>query len=381
LKIEKLDDGRYRIRWYTVGRGSARRQRTFSRRKDAERFATEIERRKQLGELGLTDQSRRTVEELAQEWWRKYAVPNLAYWTLNKYERLLATHIQPRLGRYRLQQVTPEVLMDFRAGLETGGVGADSVRVCLVILQAMFRQAILWRWVPGPNPAQQIDKPSGRRQRAVVCLSPSQVEAIRQRFLARAKLYAATMVSLVAYEGLRVPEELLALEVRHVRRRTLLVEQRNIDGRIIGGQKVKGFHRRAVDLLEPVRRDVTEYLMAMGIRQGLLFPRSDGEPWRVHDYNNWRRREWHPTREAAGIESLPPYDLRHAFASLQIRAGMSIPELAEQIGHSPQMTVGTYTHVIRDLKGLPAMSAEEQIEKARADRRRRLVDVEAGEAV
>lgn len=33
---------------------------------------------------------------------------------------------------------------------------------------------------------------------------------------------------------------------------------------------------------------------------------------------------------------------------------MSIPELAEQMGHSPQMTVSTYTHVIRDLKGQPA---------------------------
>jgi integrase len=36
---------------------------------------------------------------------------------------------------------------------------------------------------------------------------------------------------------------------------------------------------------------------------------------------------------------MPPYDLRHAFASLQVRAGMSIPELAEQLGHSPAMTL------------------------------------------
>lgn len=89
MRIEKLRDGRYRIRWYTAGRNSPRRRRTFNRRKDAERFATEIERRKQLGELGLVDQTRRTIEELAKEWWRKYAVPNLADWTLNKYERLL----------------------------------------------------------------------------------------------------------------------------------------------------------------------------------------------------------------------------------------------------------------------------------------------------
>jgi integrase len=174
-----------------------------------------------------------------------------------------------------------------------------------------------------------------------------------------------------------VPEELLELEARHVRRNTLLVEQRNIDGKLLRGQKVRGFHPRAIDLLGPVRRDVREHIMAHGIRQGLLFPRRDGQPWRLHDYQNWRRRVWHPARTKAGIESLPPYDLRHAYASLQIRAGISIPELAEQMGHSPQMTVGTYAHVIRELKGEPIVSNEEQIERAREENRGRFVDVDA----
>jgi len=61
---------------------------------------------------------------------------------------------------------------------------------------------------------------------------------------------------------------------------------------------------------------------------------------------------------------------------LQIRAGLSIPELAEQMGHSPAMTLATYAHVIRELKGLPALSAAEQIDEARGARGR-LVDVEA----
>jgi integrase len=116
-----------------------------------------------------------------------------------------------------------------------------------------------------------------------------------------------------------------------------------------------------------VRRDVTKFLVSTGIREGLLFRRQDGEPWKVHDYKNWTRRIWKKAREGAGIESMPPYDLRHAYASLRIRAGASIPELAEELGHSPQMTVGTYTHVIRELQGEPVVSAEEQIELARSE--------------
>jgi hypothetical protein len=47
------------------------------------------------------------------------------------------------------------------------------------------------------------------------------------------------------------------------------------------------------------------------------------------------------------------------------------------MGHSPQMTVGTYAHVIRELKGQPIMPAEEQIEQVRVEDGGRLVDVDA----
>jgi integrase len=377
VSVTKREDGRWEVRWRVAGRNSPRRKRIFDRKSDADRFETEIRRRKALGELALFEQRTRSVEELATEWWAKYAVPNLADWTLKGYERMLVSHVQPRLGAMRVGEVNAEVVADFRAKLEAAGVGRHSVRQSMVVLQAMYEQAIRWGWVQ-VNPVKAVRKRSARRERAVVCLAPAQVEKIRAALIAKGKLYAATMVSLIAYQGLRTPEELLALEVKHVRKNTLLIEQRNIVGEIVGGQKVRGFHPRAIDLLDPVRRDVQEYLLATGIRSGLLFPRRDGKPWRLHDYNNWRRRVWKSARETAGVDPLPPYDLRHAFASLQIRAGMSIPELAEQMGHSPQMTVMTYTHVIRELKGEPRLSAEKQIERARSKARGPQVDPKAG---
>jgi integrase len=362
--IRKVDQ--WQVRWREGGRGSRAHKRTFERKRDAERFEREVKRRKELGELALWEQRNRSVHELAREWWAKYAVPNLAELTLDGYEPILAKHVVPRLGDYRVGELTPEVVADFRAQLESAGVGRHAVRVSMVVLQAMFKQAIRWRWIEA-NPVKTVEKPSGKRERAVVCLAPAQVEAIRAWLIERDKLYAATIVSLVAYQGLRIPEEVLALEVRHVRANTLLIEQRNIKGNIVPGQKVRHSRPRSPKLLDPVRRDVTEYLMSTGIRDGLLFPRRDGEPWKVHDYKNWTRRVWRKAREGAGIESMPPYDLRHAYASLRIRAGASIPELAEELGHSPQMTVGTYTHVIRELQGEPAVSAEEQIELARSE--------------
>ena len=57
--IEKrtLKTGRkiYRVRWRPGGRGSTFHSRVFDRREDAERFETEVLRRKQLGDLAYLE--------------------------------------------------------------------------------------------------------------------------------------------------------------------------------------------------------------------------------------------------------------------------------------------------------------------------------------
>jgi integrase len=77
-------------------------------------------------------------------------------------------------------------------------------------------------------------------------------------------LVSATLVSLFAYTGAR-PEDLLALEVRHIGRATLLIEQKNVDGEILVGQKTER-PPRSIDLLAPVRQDLASYLLATGRR-------------------------------------------------------------------------------------------------------------------
>jgi hypothetical protein len=151
-----------------------------------------------------------------------------------------------------------------------------------------------------------VRKPSGVRDRAVVRLERARVEVIRHVLLAHQRSYAALMVSPAAYAGLRIPEEVLALKWRHVRDRTLLVEQRLIEGEIVPGQKVPHFRPRAIDLVAPLRHDLAEHRLLRGRPDGLICPRSDGKPWVRHDHQNWRRRIWHGARKEAGVPLLPP---------------------------------------------------------------------------
>jgi integrase len=231
------------------------------------------------------------------------------------------------------------------------------------VLQGVLQRAVEWGRLPR-NAARVVRKPSGMRERAVAPLAPAAVEAIRDVLLERGRLRDATLVSVLAYAGTR-PQEALALSWRNVRERTLLVEEKAVGGEVVAGQKTKR-RARSVDLMLPLRQDLAQWRLASGRPEGgLVFPDSNGNPWHTHDWQNWTRRVWHPAAKAAGLGSPRPYDLRHSFASLRIRAGDSIPELAEQLGHSPQMTLSTYAHIIRELKGLPPISAEEQVMAAR----------------
>jgi len=365
MSVARSPSGKWRV-WYRIGgRGSARWTKTFARKADAVAFDADVKRRKALGDLSALVAREQSLDELARDWYHLYAEPNLADNTLGKYRRVLRLHILPELGELKIAEVTPEVVARFRTELERRHVGRDTVRVSLVVLQAMFRRGVEWGRA-STNPVVVVAKPSARRERAVRPFSPQQVERIR----AELDVGGATLVSVIAYAGLRCPEEVLALEWRHVRERTLLVEQRNLDGQITAGQKVRGAAPRAVDLVGPLRQDLRSWGLACGrpAESRLVFARADGEGWRRHDWNNWRRRVWRPALERTEVPYAPPYDLRHAFASLQIRAGASIPELAEQLGHSPTMTLSTYSHVIRDLRGAQPLSVEAQISRARESR-------------
>jgi integrase len=51
--------------------------------------------------------------------------------------------------------------------------------------------------------------------------------------------------------------------------------------------------------------------------------------------------------KTAGIPRFHPHDLRHRYASVKLREGAPVTELAAQLGHARKsLTLDTYTHVL-----------------------------------
>ena len=303
-----------------------------------------------------------TLADFATEWWALYAVPNLAPKTLKVYADLWDRYVLPRLGGYRLRNLTPEVLARFRADLAAAGVGDPTIRKLMSIVQGVLQRAVEWHRLT-TNPALAVRKPVQRRMRRIEPPSPLAVERMRARLRADGRLRDATLVCVFAYAGLR-PGEALALEWQNVGDRRIVVEGAVSLGSV---KDTKTRQTRSVRLLAPLATDLAEWRLACGRPDGttLVFPGREGRPWANHDWRNWRKRVYAPVAAGVQIDGSRPYDLRHAFCSLLIAEGLSLVEIAQQAGHSPAMTLATYAHVIEELAGTERRPAEAVIRDAR----------------
>jgi integrase len=175
---------------------------------------------------------------------------------------------------------------------------------------------------------------------------------MRSHLLASGRTRDATLVSVLAYAGLR-PGEALALTWGDVRDRTIMVSKRATLGTVTAGTKSSRRSVRAVTMPAALRGDLLEWQLLSGRPTSgtLVFPTRTGAVWSEYDYRNWRRRIFAPAAASAGVAGIRPYDLRHSFASLLLAQGRSVIDVADQLGHAPTLTLDTYGHVMRELEG------------------------------
>jgi integrase len=108
-----------------------------------------------------------------------------------------------------VREMSPQLLEGFRADLAAEGAGPATQRRVLVMLQGVLQRG--GRVGPDPlDPVHLVRKPPQRRTRAVRPLAPATVRAIRAELAECGDPAGATLVSVLAYAGLR-PGVALAL--------------------------------------------------------------------------------------------------------------------------------------------------------------------------
>ena len=352
--------GVWRVRWRE---GSRHRSRTLGNvsEKEAEAVRQEIERAERLGTLSVLLAPAKTLSEVAEEWWDRYEARGHAASTLAQKAGHLRRHIFPELGCLNVRDIDVDRVERWISDRLRAGAGTRSMEQATDLLGQILRLAARQGLI-AQNPVPLVERPKSSRRKLVRPLAPESVEAIR----AHMELRDATLVSLLAYAGLR-PHEALALRWADVSDRGILVDPQKTE---------KG---RRVRLLAPLAQDLRAFRLASGrpADTELVLPNRDfqgrptGKPWTKTTWDTWRRDRWAPALERAGIEYQRPYGLRHAFASLLIAEGYTVVEVASQLGHTVGVCMTTYLHLFDEFEAGSRISAEDRIRRAREDVARR----------
>lgn len=387
----------WRVRWQEdSGRW---RNRSFDRKRDADDFDADLRRRRRLGTLAELDAGTETLDEYVVQTWIPIHAHTLAPKTRRTYSRFYDKHISPYLGGVALRSLNVELIGRWQSDRIAAGAGPVSIRQSLGLLGNILQRAHEAGRITS-NPARLVRKATAPERAEVKPFAPSAVEAIRAHMQPR----DATLVSLLAYAGLR-PGEALALRWSHIRDRTILVER----AVSLGVEKhTKTTQSRTVRLLEPLARDLAEWRLRCGRPKDseLVIPGRHGGPWTEEAFKSWGRKPFavalsaalggtvadplaapcptcgaaagkpcrtpkrknsprpHIARTRIKVEGRP-YDLRHSFASLLLHEGRSVIYVARQLGHGAQLTLSTYGHVIDEFEDAPNLNAEEAIWAAR----------------
>lgn len=357
----------YQVRW--ADENGDRRSKTFQpgEKGAAEAFERKIKSAKAGGTLHAMESGEMTLAEFVLGTWMPGHAENLAPKTRRNYASLWEVHLGDAFGHRRLRTITPKVVRDWQSKHLKDGYGPVATRKALGLLSSILALAVEDE-ILASNPVAAVRKAPLPRREEIRPLSPSQIELLRDAMLhpdpiwvreaddgyrkraahwlpapgtPATRLRDATLVSMLGYAGLR-PDEALILPWSQVLENTIRVWAPKTD------------RWRSVRLMRPLASDLGEW-REVNLDDELVFPGIDQD--------NWRARNWERACQKADIDARV-YDLRHSFASLLIVEGLSIIEIARELGHGAQLTLETYGHVLSEYKGVK-IDAETAILEAR----------------
>jgi integrase len=270
-----------------------------------------------------------TMAQLAEKWMNDHVRPKLKPRTIFDYERLLAQHILPALGRLSVARLDREDVVQLHLAMAKTPRRANYV---VATTKAILNFAIdLKLRPPGSNPARRIKM---YRQRVVERFLTEAEIAKAAEGIATAERagkigpHAAAGLRLALFTGAR-SGEITAAQWSHV----------DWDRKIIRLPDSKTNEPRTIHLSEAV----LEVLRALPrVEPFIVAGAIDGEPFKNLG------RSWIIAREYADLQNVRLHDLRHSYASLAASQGVSLQMIGKLLGHRVPATTARYAHLAKD---------------------------------
>jgi integrase len=318
----------YRVKWRD--HNGRPRSKTFDRRGDADLYDAEIKRAKQLGPHLMAELHRgtETLNDFIVGPWRAHAA-TLAPKTRQKYRWVFTNYLD---GLRDEPLVTLDVgrLTEHQGRLLAAGVRPNTVRQIFAQIAGLLQIAVEHGRIPA-NPVRSMRKVKAEPRDPVVPLEPAELEAL----IAAATGRDRAMIVLGGYFGLR-PIEIRRVPWTRLQGDRLTIAKidtkpsatpRTITGPAAGITALKAWR------LEAGRPADTTRIIGLTAR----------------NMNQWNVYLQRIARAAIGRDDLTAYTLRHTHASALHYAGYTVPRAAERMGHTTNVHLEHYAHVIDGL--------------------------------
>lgn len=286
-------------------------------------------------------------------WLVNYVNPSVKQRTYNIYLQMIEKHINPAVGDYLLEDLTPMVLQAFvtkllsEGNLKTHkGLAVSTVNLIVTILQNSLKTAFMLGEAKEYN-AGKIKRPK-LKQKSVSCFSVAEQKKIERAVITQSKMFG---VVLCLYTGLRIGE-LLALRWEDIdfERGLLSVNKTCYDGKTgCGyGQIVDEPKTQSSKRVIPIPKQILHTLKELKrVSKSKYVISSDGKPIMVRSY----QRSFARLLEKQGIPHKGFHSLRHTFATRALECGMDVKTLSEILGHkNATITLNRYAHSLLEHK-------------------------------
>jgi len=277
-----------------------------------------------------------------------HAKPHKKQSSMEEDERLIRLFLRPAFERKKVAEVTRAHADAFHKGLADRPYRANR---SIALLSKAFNLAEVWGWrADGTNPCRHITKFKEKKRRRYL----SQQELARLgEALAKAEngeldrpisTYAVALIRLLVLTGARRGEILsLRWDEVNIERGCLELSDSKT------GEKEVFLPPAALQILADLPRVEGNPHVIVGARPGAHLVNIK-DPWAI-------------IRSAAGLDDVRLHDLRHSFASVGARGGMSLPVIGALLGHRETATTARYAHLSDD----PLRTAADAIGREIAD--------------
>lgn len=335
----------------------------------------------------LVSSSPVTVSQLLTIWYRDVKADQVERHTLNGYQTITGSHIDPILGSSVVQKLTPNSIFAWLRTLSEAKVGKPSTSRALTLLRQALDHAVVLGLISA-NPAQKIKGPKISRKTRLTL----GYEEIRRYFSlveddrlgTIAVLAIATTMregELLGLQWSDVDWEAKAIFARHALKRGKESDKagEHFNGYYLGTISKSSASRRRIDLPDFAMKALEIHrkrMMAEGHGSKYVFCTMSGTPVNP---SNLRNRFHYPivarlqledagmskatitdalgpsvtarTLKTLGLKVITFHDLRHSAATLMLSLGVHPKVAQERLGHSTyKMTMDLYSHAIASMQ-------------------------------